>query len=49
MTDPKKQDKKAARAPTKEEIIGGFQALRAEQRTFSAKLAEFEAELNEHK
>ncbi|XP_044761721.1 prefoldin subunit 2 [Coccinella septempunctata] len=48
MTEQKKQDKKAGKVPTKEEVIGGFQTLRAEQRQFSSKLAEFEAELNEH-
>ncbi|XP_045482981.1 prefoldin subunit 2 [Harmonia axyridis] len=48
MTDPKKQDKKAAKEPTREEVLAGFQSLRAEQRQFSSKLGEFEAELNEH-
>lgn len=44
-----KQDKKSTKAPTPEEILNGFQTLRAEQRALSGKLSEFELDLNEHR
>ena len=40
----KMKDKK-----TQEEIIAGFQALRAEQRSIAAKINELQQDLNEHK
>jgi prefoldin subunit 2 len=40
---------KSSKGPSPEEILNGFQALRAEQRNLSSKLTEFEAESNEHK
>lgn len=47
-------DKKTVKASPKggksnEEIVGGFQVLRNEQRVMANKLTEMEAELNEHK
>lgn len=44
-----KQDKKSSKGPTPEEILNGFQTLRAEQRALSGKLSEFELDLNEHR
>ncbi|XP_028154384.1 prefoldin subunit 2 [Diabrotica virgifera virgifera] len=41
--------KKSDKGPTPEEILTGFQNLRAEQRALSGKLSEFELDLNEHK
>ncbi|CAG9825110.1 unnamed protein product [Phaedon cochleariae] len=41
--------KKSEKEPSPEEILNGFQTLRAEQRTLSGKLSEFELDLNEHK
>lgn len=34
---------------TNEEVIAGFQALRAEQRQLATKISELEMDLNEHK
>lgn len=41
--------KKSEKGPSHEEILNGFQSLRAEQRALSSKLSEFELDLNEHK
>lgn len=41
--------KKTDKGASPEEILNGFQTLRAEQRALSGKLSEFELELNEHK
>ncbi|XP_057672890.1 prefoldin subunit 2 [Diorhabda carinulata] len=43
------QKKKSDKGPTPEEILAGFQNLRAEQRALSGKLSEFEVDLNEHR
>lgn len=43
------QKKKSDKGPTPEEILAGFQNLRAEQRALSGKLSEFELDLNEHR
>lgn len=48
-SDSKKADQKKPKGLTPEEILNGFQALRAEQRNLSSKLTEFEADSNEHK
>ncbi|RZC43015.1 prefoldin subunit 2 [Asbolus verrucosus] len=48
-TDSKKHERKSSKGLTPEEILNGFQALRAEQRNLSSKLTEFEADSNEHK
>lgn len=48
-SDSKKQDKKSPKGKSHEEIINGFQNLRAEQRSLASKLSEFELDLNEHK
>ncbi|XP_018569434.1 prefoldin subunit 2 [Anoplophora glabripennis] len=44
-----KQDKKSSKGPSPEDILNGFQTLRAEQRALSGKLSEFELDLNEHR
>lgn len=44
-----KQDKKSTKGPSPEDILNGFQTLRAEQRALSGKLSEFELDLNEHR
>lgn len=41
--------KKSEKGLSPEEILNGFQTLRAEQRALSGKLSEFELDLNEHK
>lgn len=41
--------KKTDKGVSPEEILNGFQTLRAEQRALSGKLSEFELEINEHK
>lgn len=41
--------KKSDKPLSPEEILNGFQTLRAEQRALSGKLSEFELDLNEHK
>lgn len=41
--------KKSEKGLSPEEIVNGFHTLRAEQRTLSGKLSEFELDLNEHK
>lgn len=41
--------KKSDKGLSPEEILNGFQTLRAEQRALSGKLSEFELDLNEHK
>ncbi|KAG5874052.1 hypothetical protein JTB14_034628 [Gonioctena quinquepunctata] len=41
--------KKSDKTNTPEEILNGFNSLRAEQRALSGKLSEFELDLNEHK
>ncbi|KAJ8974651.1 hypothetical protein NQ317_019888 [Molorchus minor] len=46
MASNSKTDKKG---PSPDEILNGFQSLRAEQRALSGKLSEFELDLNEHK
>ncbi|XP_056632132.1 prefoldin subunit 2 [Diorhabda sublineata] len=43
------QKKKSDKGLTPEEILAGFQNLRAEQRALSGKLSEFEVDLNEHR
>ncbi|KAJ8959274.1 hypothetical protein NQ314_006302 [Rhamnusium bicolor] len=48
-SNSKKQDKKSEKSLAAEEIVNGFQTLRAEQRALSGKLSEFELDLNEHK
>ncbi|KAJ8942236.1 hypothetical protein NQ318_003083 [Aromia moschata] len=48
-SNSKAQDKKSDKGPTPDEILSGFQTLRAEQRALSGKLSEFELDLNEHK
>lgn len=48
-SDPKKTDKKATKGPDPQEILAGFQTLRAEQRNLTAKLSELELDQNEHK
>ncbi|GLG93138.1 hypothetical protein R5R35_012749 [Gryllus longicercus] len=45
-SDGKKQKSKGK---SSEEIVNGFQALRAEQRNMASKLSELEVELHEHK
>ncbi|CAH0559216.1 unnamed protein product [Brassicogethes aeneus] len=47
-SNSKKPDSKE-KTLTPEEIMNGFQSLRAEQRTLTSKLSEFELDLNEHK
>lgn len=47
--DPKKTDKKASKGPSPEDILNGFQQLRADQRNLATKLSEIELDLNEHK
>ncbi|KAJ8922015.1 hypothetical protein NQ315_008654 [Exocentrus adspersus] len=49
MASNSAKDKKSSRGPSPEEIINGFQTLRAEQRALSGKLSEFELDLNEHR
>lgn len=44
--NPKRKNDKVL---SPEEILNGFQTLRAEQRAFTGKLSEFEFDLNEHK
>ncbi|XP_030758344.1 prefoldin subunit 2 [Sitophilus oryzae] len=44
-----KQEKKTGKGPDPQEILNGFQTLRAEQRSLSSKLSEIELDLNEHK
>lgn len=41
--------KKNDKGLSAEEILNGFQTLRAEQRALTGKLSEFEFDLNEHK
>lgn len=48
-SDSKKTERKSSKNLSPEEILNGFQALRAEQRNLSSKLTEFEAESNEHR
>lgn len=48
-SDSKKLDKKPIRGPTAEDVLYGFQQLRAEQRGLATKLSEFEIDLNEHR
>lgn len=48
-SDSKKTDKKPTKGPSPEDILAGFQGLRADQRNFATKLSEFELDLNEHK
>lgn len=47
----KKQTKTGTKngTPSNEEIVQGFQRLRAEQRQLANKLSELEMDLNEHK
>lgn len=47
-SEARKSDKKS-KGPSPEEILNGFQNLRAEQRNLATKLSEFELDLNEHK
>ncbi|XP_019877044.2 prefoldin subunit 2 [Aethina tumida] len=47
-SNSKKPDPKA-KTLSPDEILSGFQAMRAEQRTLTTKLSEFEYDLNEHK
>lgn len=48
-SESKKLDKKSNKGPSPEEVLNGFQALRADQRNLATKLSEFELDLNEHK
>ncbi|KAF7277819.1 prefoldin 2 [Rhynchophorus ferrugineus] len=48
-SEAKKFEKKAGKGPDPQEILAGFQALRAEQRNLTTKLSEIELDLNEHK
>ncbi|XP_050298962.1 prefoldin subunit 2 [Anthonomus grandis grandis] len=47
--DPKKNDKKAGKGVDPQEILAGFQTLRADQQKLSSKLSELELDQNEHK
>lgn len=49
MANNSKASDKKSKGPSPEEILNGFQQLRADQRNFATKLSEFELDLNEHK
>lgn len=48
-SEAKKPEKKTIKGPDPQEILAGFQTLRAEQRNLTTKLSEIELDLNEHK
>ncbi|KAH1001486.1 prefoldin subunit 2 [Dendroctonus ponderosae] len=47
--EAKKTEKKPGKGPDPQEIVAGFQTLRAEQRSLSAKLTELQLEESEHR
>lgn len=48
-SEAKKTDKKVGKGTDPQEILAGFQTLRAEQRNLTSKLSELELDQNEHK
>lgn len=49
MASESRRSDKKSKGPSPEEVLNGFQTLRAEQRNLATKLSEFEVDLNEHK
>lgn len=48
-SETSKGGKGAAKKLTQEQIVAGFNQLRQEQRAMASKIAEVEADVNEHK